>query len=140
MVDYGNIGDPTTGELPSLGDRMAGYTRRVTDPVSSYPESRYDFFDFNGGNSLDIALNVMGRNFTSGAPFYNSNGDLTHIAIAGTSSTQQGDTVGLELNTAQVRAELDPRIAASWASIPEPSALVLFGAGSLLALQRRRRG
>lgn len=144
MVDYGNIGDPTTGELPSLGDRMAGYTPRIIDSASSYPESRYDSFDFNGVDSLGIALNVFGKNYSSGAPFYNSNGDLTHIAIAGTLSTQQGASVGLELMNPEIQAVLQPIIQDSWnrynASIPEPSSIGLFAAGSLLALQRRRRG
>jgi hypothetical protein len=139
MVDYGNIGDPTTGERPSLGDRMAGYAPRITSNTSSYPASKYDFFDFNGGASLGIPLNVQGLNFSSGAPWYNANGDLTNLLIAKTNGIGIGESVSLKLYTSEVQAELVPRIDASWASVPEPSSFGLLAAASGAALLRRRR-
>ena len=143
MVDYGNIGDPSTGEMPSLGDRMAGYAPRITDPTSSYPSSLYKFWDFNGVDSANIALNVQGLQGSSGSPIYDSIGNLDSLVTAGTNGIAIGDTVALDLNLPAVQSYLQPIIQDSWnrynASIPEPTAIGLIATGSLLALQRRRR-
>ena len=139
MVDYGNIGDPTTGEMPSLGDRMAGNAPRRQTNIYPYPDSLYDYMDFNGIASVGIPLNVQGLNFSSGAPWYNNNGDLTHLLIAKTNGTASGDSICLELTDPIVQAELNPRIAASWASVPEPSTLVFTTLGFLGAACRRIR-
>jgi hypothetical protein len=139
MVDYGNIGDPTTGELPSLGDKMAGYAPRIVLNTNEYPESKYDFFAFNLTAANGVPLNVQGLNFSSGAPWYNASGDLTNLLIAKTNGTLGGVSIGLELNTLEVQSQLAPRIAASWASVPEPTSLGLMGLGGALLSRRNRR-
>ncbi|MBK8267841.1 MAG: hypothetical protein IPK83_05865 [Planctomycetes bacterium] len=89
MVDRGNFGDPSTGEQLSVGDAMAGYAPRIpaSDVISSYPDGLYDFMNFNGIQSVGIALNVQGLNFSSGAPWYNATGELTHLSVAATNGT-----------------------------------------------------
>lgn len=143
MVDYGNYGDGTTGELPSLGDKMGGYARRYVNNFNVYSESKYDFFDFNGIVSRDIEINVLGRNKSSGSPWYTSDGKLSGISVAATNSMVLGDTIVLELTLPEVQTWLQPQIDASWeryyASIPEPSSAALFGGTVVTLLGMRRR-
>lgn len=143
QVDYGNIGDPTTGEMPSLGDKMAGYAPRTGNFFSSYPDSRYDFMNFNQGVASETPLNVKGLNGSSGSPWYNASGDLTHLTVAGTLGSEFGNTVGLELTNPEVQAVLQPLIIDSWmryrGTVPEPTALGLLAPAAAMLLRRERR-
>jgi len=143
MVDYGNIGDPTTGELPSLGDRLAGLAPRVTSNTSAYPASKYYSFNFNGIASQGIPLNVQGLNFSSGAPWYDNNGNLAGLLIAKTNGISIGESVVLNLNTPEIQSYLQPIIQDSWsrynATVPEPSSISLLGAAAFGLASRRRR-
>lgn len=115
LCDYGNIGDPTTGEMPSLGDRMAGYAPKVDwSGIYPYPDNRFDFMAFNIGASSGITLNVQGLTGSSGSPWFNSGGSLTHLSIAATNGTLGGVTISLELNNPEVQAYLQPIIQDSW--------------------------
>ena len=139
MVDYGNIADPTTIEMPSQGDRLAGTTERVENLSSVYPESLYDFLRFDRSDPLS----TQGLNFSSGAGWYNAIFNLSHLTIAGTLGTNGGDTIALDLNIPEIQSYLQPIIQDSWnryyASVPEPGSLALTGSVGLFALGFRRR-
>ena len=136
MVDYGNYGDVTTGELPSLGDKMAGYAPVVNNSTGEYPSSLYAalYFTSSGSNG---PLNISGKPFSSGSPWYET-GDLAALTIAGTNSFGGGYTRALRLDNPDIQTFLNPIVSDSWdlyeaaqSSVPEPSAAV--GGLALLA-------
>lgn len=114
MVSYGNYGDVNTGELASLGDRLAGVAPVESKPGAGYPSSNYAFMDFDGSSSL-FALPAEGLNGDSGSPWFSPNGDLVALSTAAINGLGGGYTIGLRLNLSEVQAELAPRIAYSWA-------------------------
>jgi len=142
QVDYGNYGDRFTGELPSIGDKFAGYARTIGDSSSEYPRVKYTstVFSSSGSNGL---LNVKGLNFSSGAPWYNSNGELVGITIAGNSGLDVGITTILRFDNTEVQSYLQPLIQDSWnryyASVPEPTSLAALAIVGTALLFRQRR-
>jgi hypothetical protein len=144
MTDYGNIGDPNTGEMPSQGYRMTGFAPKVARDTSSYPEARYNFYEFAPFDG--IQHNVQGLNFSSGAEWTDLNGNLTDLLIAKTNGTLGGVSITLDLMNPEVQTYLQPIIQDSWdrynASVPEPSsvALAAVAAGVGLLARRRNRG
>jgi len=54
-------------------------------------------------------------NYSSGAPWYNANGDIVGITTAGTIGTGQGFTTSVRLFTPEIQAYLQPIIQDSWA-------------------------
>jgi len=138
LVDYGNYGDLNTGELPSLGDRMGGFARTFNLQSSVYPQDRYLSTIFN----YSEPLNVSGMNYSSGAPWYNANGDIVGITTAGSIGTGPGFTTSVRLFTPEIQAYLQPIIQDSWArfeaSIPSPSAAALLTLGLGMAARCRR--
>jgi hypothetical protein len=125
QVDFGNCGDTFTGEIPSLGDKLAGraIVSELFRPASSYPANKYMLLNFDGTNSTEP---TQGLQFSSGAAWY-YNGDIVAITIAGPNNTLDSYTTALKINTAEIQAYLQPKIQASWDALPaeyyEPPAL-----------------
>lgn len=138
MVDYGDYGDPSVGELPSLGDRLAGNAVVITSQISPYPSSLYTTTIFNAANGPSDPTG--GLQYTSGAPWYDAEGDLDMLQIAGTNGTSDGrEDYGLTLDSQPVQDYLQPFIQASWASVPEPTGGAAVSMAAMLLSTRRRK-
>jgi len=158
IVGYGNFGDASTGELPSLGDKLAGVAPvfNIKAGVSPYPSNLYShmLFDVNPSGLLD----AKGLPRDSGSAWYNFAGDYTFMTVAGTNGFGGGVTTALKLNNPDFQAYLQPFIIDSWArfeaaqepggggpggnpgngSLPEPATAVLGVLGVAALLGRRR--
>jgi len=144
MAGFGNYGDATTGELPSLGDKLAGRAVGRTF-TSNYNNPAYMSTLFPGPTSPD-PLSIRGMTGDSGSGWWNSTGNLAMLSIAAPANVEAGSTIGLNLSDATIQAYLQPLIQESWtrynASVPEPGSFALIGAASLLAagyFARRKR-
>jgi len=119
QVDFGNYGDTTTGELPSKGDRFAGNAIHIAytggPDLGGYPLTKYAPLSYSGGA---IPNRTQGLQFSSGAPWFDEIGRLTHITIGGIRGQMTSYTLSLKLNTQEIQDFLQPKIQASWASLP----------------------
>ncbi len=158
MVDYGNYGDATTGELPSLGDRLAGRASKWDESFAYSPTYYYSTF-FDGSTALDI-LDYRGIDFSSGAGWWTESGYLAGLHIASSIHLVGSATsIVLDLTHLDIQSWLQPIIQDSWAryyaaqeqnpgnpgnpggnmGIPEPTSAMALGlAAGALALRRRR--
>ena len=122
MVDYGNYGDTTTGELPSLGDRLAGRAQLNAYPggpdLAAYPLTKYAPLYFHRKTGQSYLLPTQGLPYSSGSPWFDESGKLAFITIAGINGTIDHFTISLRLSLPEVQAWLQPKIAASWAAHP----------------------
>ncbi len=132
MVDYGNYGDTTTGELPSLGDRLAG--RAVVSDyglaaIAGYPLSKYGIVNFQSNSGAPtFSLRTQGLQFSSGSPWFDANGRLAFLTIALINGQMTRYTICLRLNLPEVQAWLQPKIAASWEALsPELTPAITAG-------------
>jgi len=116
QVDYGDFGDTSTGELPSLGFRLAGraIVSEAYRPASSYPASKYFLLNFQGTGSTEPTQGL----FTSSGAGWKFDGKIVAISTAKFNGTIDVTTVALRLNTPEVQNFLQPKIQASWAAQP----------------------
>jgi len=139
MVDYGNYGDFNTGELPSIGDRLAGRAPKDNDSVD-YTQQYY--FSTLFQTTTQDPLLYKGANFASGAAWMMPGKVIGGLLIAG------NNTVSIVLDTShpEIQAYLQPIIQDSWSRylssnpVPEPTgALGSFAFLGAAALRRTRR-
>lgn len=118
QVDFGNYGDTTVGELPSLGDKLAGNAQHgsLTEGVISYPSGKYSPLYYSGDG---FSQRTQGLQYSSGSPWFSAGGKVTHLTIAGINGQMALFTISLKLNTAEIQNWLQPKIQASWAAMPE---------------------
>ena len=128
MVDYGNFGDTTTGELPSLGDRLAakaGISTNNIEPLG-YRLAKFAPIAFH---NCSCAMRTQALNFSLGSPWFDESGQLAFISIALIIGQMDRYTISLRLSTPAIQAWLQPKIAASWAALtPQLSITGLQGA------------
>ena len=131
MVDYGNYGDTTTGEMPSIGDRLAGRAIVSNDylGVSGYSPSKYAAINFaDSVVHQGFSLRCQALNYSSGAPWFDRDGHLAYISIAKPNGILSLFTICLRLNLPEVQAWLQPKIAASWEALsPELTPAITAG-------------
>lgn len=116
QVDYGDFGDTSTGEFPSLGFKLAGRSivSETFRNVSGFPANKYVLLNFKGTGSTEP---TQGLQFSSGSGWF-LNGKLVSLTIAGPNGVLDGFTAALRLNTPEVQTFLQPKIQASWAAQP----------------------
>ena len=133
MVGYGDYGDVNTGELPSLGDRLAGVANAISPGlVPPYSPSLYTTLEFEGLSS-PYSDPIHALNYDSGSPWFDSNGDLDLIDIGSTLGLQgYGASYGLDLGNQQVQSYIQQPMINSWNSVPEPSSIELITVGALI--------
>lgn len=112
-VEYGNYGDMSTGELPSLGDRLAGRAPVYVAGLNSYPAGRY-FATYFTSSPGDYLLNSKGLNYSSGSPWFSPEGALAGVTIAKSNALGGGFTTALNLTNPEVQTFLQPYIQDSW--------------------------
>lgn len=149
IVEFGNFGDMTTGQLPSVGDRLGGraeVANRFIGPTvnSDYPPGTY-IATYLPSIHFGPPLGTRGLNGASGSPWFTADGRVAGISIATTGGPLVGDgtTTILNLMDPEVQSFLQPYIEDSWArflAVPEPSSLALScGAGAVVAVVAARR-
>jgi len=151
LVDYGIYGDENTGQLPSLGDRLAGRAPKDNDSID-YSSTYYYATLFDGSTSLDI-LNYRGDDFASGAAWYTELGAVSGLHIASSNNVGIGVSIVLDLTHPDIQAYLQPIIQDSWArfyasqepvnpgnpALPEPSTVALLATAGLLLGKRPKK-
>lgn len=118
QVDFGNYGDTTVGELPSLGDKLAGNAQHIYYSLPSivvYPVTKYSPLSFNGDG---VTQRTQGLEYSSGSPWFSADGKVTHLSVARINGMMDNFTICLKLNTEEVQNWLQPKIQASWAAMP----------------------
>ena len=118
QVDFGNYGDTTVGELPSLGDKLAGNAQHIyysLPSIVTYPVTKYSPLSFQGDG---FSHRTQGLQYSSGSPWFSADGKVTHLTIAGINGRMDNFTICLKLNTEEVQNWLQPKIQASWAAMP----------------------
>ncbi len=79
---------------------MAGTAIRVSDFPSNYSPEKYGFLNFAPSDPLS----TKGLNYSSGAPWFNTLGELSYLLIAKTNGTNGGYSIALDLNTPEIQA------------------------------------
>ena len=134
MVDYGNYGDTTTGELPTLGDRLAGKAQLRAysggPDLGGYPLTEYAPLYFHPISGSNYRLRTQGLQYSSGSPWFDENGRLAFISIAIINGQMDRYTVSLRLSLPEIQAWLQPKIAASWAAVT-PQLSMTTGPGAM---------
>lgn len=118
LVDYGNYGDTTTGELLSLGDKLAGNAQHIfysLPNIVTYPQTKYSPLSYQG-EGLTLRTQVLAS--SSGGPWFSEDDKLTHLSVARINGMMTEISICLKLYTEEIQNWLQPIIQASWAALP----------------------